>query len=160
MIVFSGEVSTEVEKHIFRKSRKLVHIAFSVAWFIVLIPIACATINSNLILFLYGYLAMLPILNLVILIPQSKSERRAMMPTKICIDNNYIEYTSKRSNEYRSTAKVKIVRDYGDFYDIVFPIGKICDFFVCQKDLLSCGTLEDFEKLFDGKIVRMAKSTK
>ena len=51
---------------------------------------------------------------------------------------------------------VKLV-DYGEFYDLSFPFGKLNDKFVCQKSLLSKGTLEEFEALFEGKIIRKAK---
>ena len=31
----------------------------------------------------------------------------------------------------------------------------ISGYFICEKDLLTNGTIEQFEELFDGKIVRM-----
>ena len=136
------------------------HIIFSIAWFVLLIPVVVAAINSNMMFLLYGYFSGLPALNLAILIPQSKRERRAMMPSQISMDDEYIEYTSHRTKEYRRISDVKVVRDYGDFYDVIFPVGKISDFYVCQKDLLTQGTLQEFEKLFEGKVVRMAKPTK
>jgi len=49
---------------------------------------------------------------------------------------------------------VKKVYDYGEFYFISFYFGKISCYFICQKSLLTQGTIEDFEKLFDGKIVK------
>lgn len=49
---------------------------------------------------------------------------------------------------------VKNVYDHGEFYDLVFPFGKISGKFICQKNLLTEGTLAEFEALFDGKIVR------
>lgn len=51
--------------------------------------------------------------------------------------------------------KVKSVTDYGAFYDIKADMWPI--HFYCQKDLLTQGTLEDFEKLFADKLVRKTK---
>ena len=159
MIEFKGQLSFEVQKHIYKKTRRMLHIVFLVAWLVLLFPIAFFTIGHNMTLFLYGYLAMLPVLHLIVLACQP-SRKKPMLSGKLTIDNEHIEYESKQATVYRSTCDVKIVRDYGDFYDIISYFGKGSDFFVCQKSLLSYGTLGDFEKLFSGKIVRMDKSSK
>ena len=57
--------------------------------------------------------------------------------------------------EYRNIEDVKCVRDFGEFYELVFPFGKISEKFICQKDLLSKGTLAEFEALFGDKILRV-----
>lgn len=64
----------------------------------------------------------------------------------VCIADNF--------TENRSVELVRKVYDYGEFYFISFRFGKISCYFICQKSLLTQGTIEDFEKLFDGKIVR------
>ena len=53
----------------------------------------------------------------------------------------------------------KQLRDFGEFYEIVFPFGKVSDKFICQKNLLTQGTLEEFEKLFEGKTTRDSSVT-
>lgn len=57
---------------------------------------------------------------------------------------------------------IKQIKDYGEFYRIklyvVSYIGYDFDIFNCQKDLLIKGTLEEFEKMFDNKIVRRGKN--
>lgn len=158
MIVFSGQVSFEIEKHIFRKTRKMLHIIVSIVWFVLLVPIVITTINTNLVVFLYAYLFMLPAMNLAVLTEWPNKKRRKIATSRITIHNRRIEYVSKQTTVYRFVSNVKIVRDYGDYYDIIFKFGKISDFFVCQKDLLSCGTLTEFEKVFKGKLVRMKNS--
>jgi len=159
MIEFTGQPSFEVQKHIYRKTRRMLHIASFIAWLILLVPIASFTINHNMTLFLYGYLGMLPFLHLVVLLNQP-GKKKPMLPGKITVDNEYIEYISEQATICRNVSDVKVVRDYDDFYDVISYFGKGSDFFVCQKDLLSCGTLEDFERLFEGKIVRMTKLDK
>ena len=53
---------------------------------------------------------------------------------------------------------IKKVKDFGDYYAMTLP--GICviisGYFICEKDLLTNGTIEQFEELFDGKIVRMS----
>ena len=54
----------------------------------------------------------------------------------------------------KSVSRVKRVIDCGEWYYIIFKFGDIGNSWVCQKDLLIQGTIEDFEKLFEGKIIR------
>jgi hypothetical protein len=52
---------------------------------------------------------------------------------------------------------VRKVIDHGDWYHIVikdFGGRYVCNLFFCQKDLLVKGTIQDFEMIFDGMIVR------
>ena len=42
--------------------------------------------------------------------------------------------------------------DYGEWYYLVFDYGDKDLYFVCQKDLLTGGTIEEFENIFEGKI--------
>lgn len=72
----------------------------------------------------------------------------------IRIQDNILLSVSDRATESRYIEEVKEVRDYGEYYVLVFPMGKLSEKFVCQKDLLTKGTLEEFEALFEGKIVR------
>ncbi len=62
----------------------------------------------------------------------------------ICIADKY--------KECRKISDVKRVRDYGEFYELVFPLSKMSEKFICQKNLLTKGTLEEFKRLFRGKI--------
>lgn len=43
---------------------------------------------------------------------------------------------------------------YGEFYDIIFYFSNKVLNCICQKDLIVEGTMEEFEKLFEDKIVR------
>lgn len=51
--------------------------------------------------------------------------------------------------------KIKKVLDYGDCYYVIY--GDMNNSIVCQKDLLTEGTIEEFESLFQGKIIRKEK---
>ena len=80
----------------------------------------------------------------------------SLMPHRIVIENDIITCIAEKYVESKSLADVKKVQDFGDFYEFVFPFGKISEKFICQKNLISKGTLEDFENLFAGKIVQTA----
>ena len=49
---------------------------------------------------------------------------------------------------------VKCIFDFGDWYHIVFKFPTKSIYCVCQKNLLEEGTIEEFETIFEGKIVR------
>ena len=50
--------------------------------------------------------------------------------------------------------EVKRVEDYGDFYRIIFYFPHCDRFCICQKDLITQGTIEEFEEMFAGYIVK------
>lgn len=86
---------------------------------------------------------------------QTKKEKEKIIPRRVYIENDIITCQSNALVESRTIQDVKEVRDYGDFYYLEFPFGKYSYRFVCQKDLLTQGTLADFEFLFAGKIKKM-----
>lgn len=131
--------------------------------------IVFTSIPAFFIIILYGYLIWnvniepkIIIISLVLfailyMLPriQTKKEKEKITPRRVFIENDIITCQSNALVESRTIQDVKEVRDYGDFYYLVFPLGKYSYRFVCQKDLLTCGTIEDFETLFAGKIKKM-----
>ena len=73
------------------------------------------------------------------------------------VDGDYIICIADKYTESRLINEVKSVLDYGEFYEIKFPFGRLSDKFICQKSLLSKGAIEEFEKMFQGKIKRKAR---
>ncbi|MBR2220960.1 MAG: hypothetical protein IKK20_01160 [Clostridia bacterium] len=77
---------------------------------------------------------------------------------KICIGNNLITQTYNTMFQNKTTTKklsnIKKVLDYGKFYAFVFKFGDITNAWICEKDHIKNGTIEDFEKLFADKIIR------
>jgi hypothetical protein len=57
-----------------------------------------------------------------------------------------------------SINEVRKVIDYGDFYSIRIKQQYEFGVFLCQKDLLTKGSIEEFEKTFKGKIIRKGKA--
>ncbi len=62
----------------------------------------------------------------------------------------------KKTHIY-SIHEVRKVIDYGDFYSIRINQQLEHGHFLCQKDLLTHGSIEEFEKIFENKIVRKVK---
>lgn len=102
-----------------------------------------------------AYLSFYLIFPLLVRIPRSKKEQAAVLPKRIYTERNSIVCVAEKYQERKKIADVKLVRDFGEFYELVFPFGKYSEKFICQKSLLSKGTLKAFEALFPGKIVRM-----
>ena len=77
-----------------------------------------------------------------------------MLPNRIWLDEDYIYCQAKAYLEQKCIDDVKRVYEYADFYELCFPFGNISIRFICQKSLLTQGTLEEFESLFKGKITK------
>ena len=77
-----------------------------------------------------------------------------LLPKKIYVEDEYIVCVGEAYEESKFIDDVAKVIDHGEFYELVFPFGNASDKFICQKGLLTKGTLEEFEQLFSGKITR------
>lgn len=110
-------------------------------------------IDPKIILFIFVMFALVYMLPRI----QTKKEKEKITPQRVYIENDIIISQSNALVESRTIKDVKEVRDYGEFYYLVFPFGKYSYRFVCQKNLLTNGTIADFESLFAGKIKRMPK---
>ena len=72
----------------------------------------------------------------------------------IIIDQNLISAEGIQRSETKNLDDIKKVVDMGDFYKIYFYFPHKSNLFVCQKDLIIKGTIEEFEELFSAKIMR------
>lgn len=88
----------------------------------------------------------------------SKKERQRNVPKKVIVNEGIVTSVSDKAIISKNIVQVKEVRDYGDFYYLVLPKRYIDTVFVCQKDLLSKGTLDEFEFLFKDKIIKKKQS--
>lgn len=151
MVVFKGEISQKCKRYVTNKIVPLYIPIISVfpfwLWSIIMIfehgwPFAIAT-------------ASLTIFPLVFYIPVKKSEEPKIYPTTVSISDNGIIISESSMFWCEKTVEVvKAVIDCGDWYFLEFYMFNKSPHFVCQKDLISEGTIEEFEKIFDGKIIR------
>lgn len=78
------------------------------------------------------------------------------IPTSIIIDGETIETVGigELSYKCKNIQDIKEIWDMGTFYAVIFYFPNMDRRFICQKDLIVEGTIEEFEQLFEDKIVR------
>ena len=156
MIVFSGVVSDEIQA----KTMKMRHQSFFRLY----------AISSGVIIIINGILWFLfwresiqewmilsgALLAVVILLglwnPRKKLPFRWEYNITIDSENIVVESPIWPKPLQKPMKKIKKVLDAGDCYYIIY--GDISNCIVCQKNLIQEGTIEEFETLFQGKIVR------
>lgn len=164
MFEFKGEVSKECQKYILRRQAKQDTCIISIsALFVLMIAVpSCISIfdlsSSSVPIVIIGACLMLVACACTAFFsPQGKLIQEEYIPLRVVIseDGTITQYT-QRSEHISSVDEVKKVIDYGDWFVLICPspngLGR--REIVCQKDLLLQGTIEDFIKLFDGKITR------
>jgi len=154
VIEFRGYISGAAEKHFHNKARNFGQYILIASVLVFLPSIIHFSLQTKNWLLLSLYCTLFLIIPLSAYIPQSRQKRASITPKRIYTEEDTIVCVADKYVEYRLLSDVKQVRDFGEFYEIVFPFGKISEKYICQKDLLTIGTIEDFEKMFDGKIVR------
>ncbi len=154
MVEFKGYINGEAEKCFRRINRRLAMQLVAFAWVMIFpaIMVWAAKGEDWSLVGMCGSSFFL--LELATFIPQTKKAQKSYTPHHIIVDETHITCKAEAFAEIRSIKDVKMVIDHGDFYEFVFPFGKVSKNFVCQKDLLLKGTLEDFEELFAGKVVK------
>lgn len=89
---------------------------------------------------------------------KGKKERKRITPILVEVNHDYVVSTTVKDEYRRPIRKVQKVIDQGDFYELKFGWllngGFMKESFICQKDLLTEGSLNEFESLFEGKIER------
>lgn len=157
LISFKGELSSESKKFVLKKQKKAATIMSIIQGVIFSAIVTLLGIFLDPVLFfLFAVVACIPFLNVGLWVYDSK------FITQIDFDNNiiYPSFEQKKDIERPyfvsiDVDAVKKVVDYGDFYHLIV-FGKLSAY-ICQKDLITQGTIEDFEKLFEDKIVRKVK---
>ena len=92
---------------------------------------------------------------IVIFLPPSKKDQAVLVPSKITIFENgdILGESSRKCWEGRVKDVTRVIDTGTCYYLSLRRDGKIGPF-ACEKRLLKEGTFEEFEKLFEGKIVR------
>lgn len=155
MIVFEGLITGVAEKQFWKEYRKnsLIVLGIGMVLLFPMFLIATLYIKSWLIpvVFISGMIFAF----LVMFLPKTKKEKLKMMPKKIYIKDEYIVSVSDEYTDTKNITDIKEIRDYGVYYVILFPFGKLSHHFICQKSLLVKGSVEKFEELFEEKIIKM-----
>ena len=154
MIEFKGYISGSAKKFFLKKTRMLVQNLFLFSLIMCFPVILYYIAITQLWMFMPGYLSLFIITPILVRIPQTKKSIQKITPKRIYIKDECIICEADSFVERRYIEDAKKLRDHGDFYEICFPMGRYSEKFICQKDLLSKGSLEEFELLFRDKITK------
>ncbi len=154
MVEFNGYLHGAAEKAFFKKSRNIL-----LKGYFAFLPMALPVIILggrilDSVAFIYAFLAFLLIFPLLFFIPKSSKERMGLLPKRIYTDGETIVVIAERYSESKLISDVKAVIDHGEFYELSFPFGKISDKFICQKSLLTKGSLAEFESMFSVDVIQ------
>lgn len=151
MIIFEGSISEDCRKYL---KFKLWHslIIFGLTFFllvgVIVVLLACLIDWIFLVFFICPFAMFVALLYT----PRKIAKR---YPQNIIIQDEVIYYSAMGGVTYgRELKDIKKIADMGDWYNFEFYFPRKELFFVCQKDLITEGSIEEFETLFEGKIVR------
>ena len=152
MIEFCGEMSDKCKRYMLKRMGTVGFVSGLITAILFIIPLVFAAVYWNLIVLLFlPVLIALPWLGFV---PPTKKDSGLIIPSKITIDlnENTITCESDKLHLIRYIENVRNVIDMGEWYTINFYYAYRDMHFVCEKRLLCQGSIEEFEKLFEGKI--------
>lgn len=154
MIEFSGELSKDSKNFLIKKNilANFLSTFFVSIIFTIFIIILAISVDKLILLFLTTiFLA-----NILSLIPPNKKTLEYIIPSKIIISkkDEILSTEGIKFNQIRNFSNIKIIYDFGEFYYFTFYFPNKCAQFLCQKDLLVQGDLNEFETYFKDKIVK------
>lgn len=158
MIEFDGYISGKAEKYFFKHEFLYVILGY-------LVPNSGLLILSILWGMRSGFWLIAEIIaSMYLAIPiicgilfSRKKSRKKMITKKIIIRDDLITAITDTQPLTKNVSDVKQVKEYRDFYAITFRFGNLSNTFICQKDLLVKGTLDEFDELFIEKLVLKIK---
>lgn len=152
MIVFEGQISGKCKKDVLRRSAKISFIGGLITSIIFAIPTVVLALKIDLIFFLF-FLVLIPFPFLAAIPPKEKYYP-VTFPSKITIDTRTGEMIAQSSQFYAESSIAEVVKvlDKGEWY-LIYVESKDGRF-ICQKNLLTNGTLDEFEKIFRDKIIK------
>jgi len=160
MIMFRFELQGEVKEYLLREELKAGRIAAIITALIFIIPALIIGIvwydNWIALIISIGTIFWACIFGVILMrFGNPKNYIDKVIPTTITIEKDKIERVGLENYRIFDLTDIKEVWDMGSFYAVIFYFPNNKDRrFVCQKDLIVEGTIEEFEKLFEDKIVR------
>lgn len=154
MIEFNGELTGNAKKYYMKRNISFWRKFTLFGSLIVCVPLAIFSVIKHMpILFCISCVVLLCAYFSPCLIKIVKG----VMPEKFYIEEDIISCDIGGQSESIFLEDIKEIHDYGEFYSFMFTNGQYTPHFICQKDLLSKGTIEEFESLFKGKIIKVEK---
>ena len=151
MIVFEGQISGKCKEGVLRKGAKNSFIGGLITSILFVIPTVVLALKIDLIILLF-FLVIIPFPFLAAIPPKEKYYPM-IFPSKVTIDTQTGRMTTQSSQFYAESSIGEVVKvsDEGEWY-LIYVKSKEGRF-ICQKDLLTNGTLDEFEKKFKDKLV-------
>ena len=151
MIVFEGQISGKCKEGVLRKGAKNSFIGGLITSILFAIPTVVLALKIDLIILLF-FLVIIPFPFLAAIPPKEKYYPM-IFPSKVTIDTKTGRMTTQSSQFYAESSIGEVVKvsDEGEWY-LIYVKSKEGRF-ICQKDLLTNGTLDEFEKKFKDKLV-------
>ncbi len=156
MIEYNGYITGDAMNYYFKALRKSTSIVVLTSLAIVFPIILILGVFLRFHIIIPLYLLLMIILPLMAFVPQNEKDLKLDTPKHILFDKKTISFITDRSSKTYDYGDVKYVEEHEDFYVIVLRAKFIINIrLVCQKELISHGTIEQFEKLFESKIVKV-----
>ena len=146
MIKFSGELSSKCKKFAINKEKNNAFIGalVAIAPLIVFFTIISLTWEPIFALFV-------PVCILAIFMGGAKPKEKSyglILPHTIEIDDDLLVAHGERFCETREYSQIKKIIDMGEWYDIYFYFPHKSSRFICEKQLIVEGSIEEFENQF------------
>lgn len=153
MIEFSGEISGQTLNYILKQERNRGLVAACIVSVLAAIAIVVVAVIYDTVYFIG---LAFPVIFVVISIfaKPGKSTYHLILPQRVYIEEDILVSENEKFSFSRKLDQVETVIDFGEGYYIKFYSAYRCPKFVCQKSLLTKGTIEEFENLFSDKITR------
>jgi len=154
MIEFKGEMSEKTKKHVRRmaKQRMAILLCLTCMASLPLFRMVVYEFDPGMAVFLAITIGV-GFIGLVCICP-TKKELAKNLPCRIYVNDGIIQAENDHYRDAFVLKNAKELIDYGDFYIISLGFLSFLAHFVFEKSLITQGTLEEFEQLFEGKIVR------
>lgn len=166
MIIFKGTLSDEANKHVVQELKKVSMWVGLIVILMGVVPLSMLfLINDNIFIdIIISIFIITWITTCIVTVLVDIKDAKKNLPRVIEITEDYISCDFEgKSKVYakpitREIEQVVDVQDFGDYYIVYFSNIIKTKSFVCQKDLLVEGTLEEFEELFEDTLVRQTDS--
>ena len=151
MIIFEGQISGKCQEGVLRRGAKNSFIGGLITSILFAIPTIILALKIDWIILLF-FLVLIPFPFLAAIPPKEKYYPM-IFPSKVTINTQTGEMTTKSSQFYAESFITDVVKvlDKGEWY--LIHVKSKDGRFICQKDLLTSGTLDEFEKIFKDKLV-------
>jgi hypothetical protein len=156
MIEFSGELSEKYKNYIRKIATKVLRYASLILAVVICVPLTIIAVVFDISILYSGVASASTICAFVFIFSSWIATKivNPQIPTRLTINDGIItkysehELTKNKPPISKNIEDVKEVVDRGEWYEFSFVFSDRDIYFVCQKDLITKGTLADFEKLF------------